>query len=554
MIKGHRETHPLRKGSARSAIAWLALAMALALPLGVSAGATPKASAAIRWEPCSAGAMLPRAAKCGWLDVAEDRAAASGRRIALRVIVSPAIAKTPAADPVFFLAGGPGQGAAALAQIGGDFLDFLRKERTLVFMDQRGTGASHALACDLYQPAAPAPAYAEIFPLAAVRTCRDALSKTADLRLYGTAQAVEDLDALRSALGAETLNLLAGSYGTIVAQEYLRRHPLRVRSVALESVAGTDFRMPLPFARAAQSSLEAVFAACDAAPACAAAFPRLPAKLAAVLTALASKPAALVVEGAGGAPQQVELSRDVFAERLRLMLYSVASAREVPYIIDRAAAGDFAPFAARVAVQLSSNQLAFGMYFSVTCAEALARISEGDIGPATAGTFLGEGRVRAHQKACVGWPLAAQQKEFFEPIRSTVPALLLSGALDPATPPQAGTELLAGLPNGRQVLLPAVAHAIGSPCVEGLVAAFIESASADHLDLSCVSAQAWPPFKLPAGATAPATTPATRPPPKAGRSGSPARNRSRAPSAVPRSRDPRSPRPRSPARGRDRAR
>ena len=497
MVKSRVEVDRFAIRAMRRTRAWLPLALALALPQHLPAEPPPKASASIHWEPCSPKAMLPRAARCGWLEVAENRAVASGRRIALRVIVSPAIAKTPAADPVFFLAGGPGQGAAALAEIGGDFLDFLRQERMLVFMDQRGTGASHPLACNLYSPSAPAPAYAEIFPLAAVRACRDALSKTADLRLYGTEQAVEDLEALRAALGANTLNLLAGSYGTVVAQEYVRSYPHRVRSVVLESVAGTDFRMPLPFARAAQSSLDAVFAACAAAPACAAAFPRLPAKLAAVLAALAAKPATLVVEGGAGSREHVELSRDVFAERLRLMLYSVTSAREVPLIIDRAAAGDFEPFAKRVAGQLSANPLAFGMYFSVTCSEGLARISESEIGPATAGTFLGEGRIRAHQKACVDWPTALPKKEFFAPVRSTLPALLLSGALDPATPPQAGADVLAGFSNAKQVLLPAVAHAIGSPCVEGLVAAFVKSASAERLDLSCVSAQAWPPFELP---------------------------------------------------------
>jgi len=114
---------------------------------------------------------------CGKYDVFEDRTAQSGRRITLYVVVLSALAVKPEHDPVFFLYGGPGEGAAVSASRGGDdYWRELRRERDLVFIDQRGTGNSHRLYCNLYDNKTDVQIYFnDMFPIDKIRACREQL-------------------------------------------------------------------------------------------------------------------------------------------------------------------------------------------------------------------------------------------------------------------------------------------------------------------------------------------------------------------------------------------
>jgi pimeloyl-ACP methyl ester carboxylesterase len=137
--------------------------------------------------------------------VLEDRTAQSGRRITLNVVVLSALAVKPKRDPVFFLYGGPGVGAAVSASRGGDdYWQEFRRERDLVFIDQRGTGNSHRLNCDLYDDKTDVQNYFnDMFPVDKIRACRKQLQKIADLKLYTTPIAMDDIDEVREAMGYE---------------------------------------------------------------------------------------------------------------------------------------------------------------------------------------------------------------------------------------------------------------------------------------------------------------------------------------------------------------
>src|SRR5690349_4277384 len=188
-----------------------------------SAAATPRLALA----PCALpGVPATVGAKCGTLTVLENRAAKSGRTIGLRVVVLPATGAKRAPDPIFFIAGGPG--SSIVAEAGGIATDAarLRERRDLVLVDQRGTGGSHPITCQFYGPPDSLQSYlGDFMPPDAVRRCRDENAKTTDLTQYTTTIAVDDLDDVRAALGAERINLVGGSYGTRAAQEYMRRHP-----------------------------------------------------------------------------------------------------------------------------------------------------------------------------------------------------------------------------------------------------------------------------------------------------------------------------------------
>jgi pimeloyl-ACP methyl ester carboxylesterase len=415
---------------------------------------------------------------CGQHEVFEDRAAQAGRRITLKIVVVPALSAPPAGDPVFVFVGGPGLGAASgVRGDGGGLTNRLRRERDVVFVDQRGTGASHRLPCSFADD--PTQSYVtDLLPVDRIRACREAAAAGANVTLYTTPIAMEDLDEIRAALGYEQINLYGVSYGAQAALQYLRQYPRRVRVIAIAGVATPAAKQPLSFARAAHDAMRALIADCAGDAVCARAFPKLEDEFQAVLTAAEAG--------------RATMARAVFVERLRLMLYDLESARRVPLVVHRAAQGDWGPF-----MRLSPTGITSGvsaMYLTVTCAETTSQISEPDIVRETRDTFVGEYRTRAHLRACREWPRAQVPPAYYEPVTSAVPALILSGELDAATPAHFARTAARSLRNGRHVIARNVAHDYSSDCMQRLVAEFIAAGSARDLDIACVHALRRPPF------------------------------------------------------------
>src|ERR671914_258517 len=156
----------------RSAL-FLTLAAVLALP--ALAAKVPSAKRHSQLTPCKISSDNKEVdAFCGTYQVWENRVAKSGRKIGLKVVVLPALSRRPKPDPIFFLAGGPGQAATEIA--GGAASDPLRRKRDFVFIDQRGTGEPDKLGCELGGREEDLQSYlGEMFPVEAVRQCREEL-------------------------------------------------------------------------------------------------------------------------------------------------------------------------------------------------------------------------------------------------------------------------------------------------------------------------------------------------------------------------------------------
>ncbi len=431
----------------------------------------------------------------GLYPVSENRAEGEGRKIALEVLVLPAKSEKPQPDPIFYLAGGPGVNALT-ARIA--FRDASwRQDRDIVFISQRGTGGTVRLDCDLPGGDDDLAGYLNpAFDPESFRDCLRELELKADLRRYSTPAAMDDIDEIRAALGYGQINLMGGSYGTRAALVYMRRHPETVRCAVLNGVAPLKFTNPLYHAWGAQLAIERIFAECAEEEACNAAFPNLPSKLAAVLNRLEAEPAAVTVRHpATGEEVPATLGREGFAEGLRVMMYR--DSRRVPLHIQRAYEGDLDAVAqaALEAERSVRDLIAFGMLMCVTCSEDVARIDPELVGPLTAGTFSGPGRVRRQMEACEVWPRSDLPEGFAEPVVVEVPVLILSGSLDPVTPPEWGELLAAQLPHGRHVIVPG-AHGVMGPCVNGIVQQLLDSGSVADLDTSCVKKMGLGPFVL----------------------------------------------------------
>ena len=435
-------------------------------------------------------------ARCGVLKVPEDRAHPEKRQIELRIAVVPALAREPAPDPLFLLAGGPGQAATdALGPLLGAF-ERVRRTRDLVLVDQRGTGASNPLKCDLHQPDAP---LAERLRADAidVETFKKCLAGyQADTRFYTSAIAMQDLDDVRAALGYAQINLWGGSYGTRASLVYLRDHGEHARTAILDGVAPPQLLLPLNFAADAQRSIDLLFSQCDKDAACAKAFPSLPGRFNQLLKDLESKPARTRVQDPlTGAWSDVELTRDAFASGLRGILYQQDLASLVPLMIDRATKGDFGPFIAGSAALDNGGPggMSLGMTFSVVCAEDLRGVTQAQADEEARGTFLGPKSARDFLSICSFWPRGEAPP--IAAVKSNVPVLLLSGELDPATPPRWADLAAETLPNSVRFVVPGVGHgATAEGCVPQLIEQFLDKKDPKKLDASCLTKLKRPPF------------------------------------------------------------
>jgi pimeloyl-ACP methyl ester carboxylesterase len=438
---------------------------------------------------------------CGTYAVWENRTTRTGRKIDLNIVVLPALGKDVAPDPIFAFAGGPGDFVTHGA--GGWVQDReLRAHRDVVLVDQRGTGGSHRLDCKLPRDPSDVQAYFEPpLPPDEVRRCRAELEANADLTQYTTSIAADDIDDVRTWLGYDKINLQGGSYGTRAALVYLRRHGDHVRTASLLGVVGMDQYLPLFHARDGKHALDLLFEACAKEPACAAAFPELPGEHERVLAALdRARASATVQSPVDHRPVPVTISRDVFAEQIRFTLYNAATASATPYVVHRAAQGDFDPFA-NLAMQWEPelrNVLAYGMHVSVTCAEDVPFMSPDVIEPLIAGTYLRGYRVQQQIAACQKWPHGDIPADFHQPVTSDVPVLMISGPYDPVTPPRWAEQTGQHLSHSLHLIIPDGHHGPGGlshdECLGGLASQFLERGTTEGLNTSCVATMKRPPF------------------------------------------------------------
>ncbi len=432
------------------------------------------------------------AARCISIEVPENRDAPQVRTLKLSVAVVPA-REPDGRPPVVLLAGGPGQGAQATYGPALSVFDAIGEHHDLVLLDQRGTGESHALVCEDTQVLNLQEAVSLQVDGARIEACRDA--QEADLTQYTTAHAVEDLVVVLERLGYAKAHLVGGSYGTRVALAFARAHRDKTASIVIDGVAPPDFAMPLSFAKDAEAALEAMVADCAAHPACAEAFGELRANLRAVATLPARE--VTVTHPRTGAPETLQLSGRALAGGMRGMLYAPELAALLPLAITAAAREDFDPLVAQAALlgDGMGGSLSEGLFLSVVCAEDVPYITEQRAAQESAGTLLGMMFIEHLRTTCAHWVRAPIAADFRDPVVSDVPALVLSGQLDPVTPPRWGAHALQTLENGRHVVVPGAGHGITTlPCADTVLAAFFASGDASAVDASCLESRKRPPF------------------------------------------------------------
>ena len=432
-------------------------------------------------KPCRL-AGVEHEALCGVARRPLDPGQRAGPGIDVHYAVLPALARNRQPDPVFFFAGGPGQSAMDLAGQVSRLLARVANRRDIVLVDQRGTGQSAPLNCDQPQPTG---ALADLVDSARaiqrLQACRLRLEQLPHGRLqhFTTHVAMQDVEAVRQALGATHINLVGGSYGTRAALEYMRQFPQGVRRAVLDGVAPADMALPASFSPDNQAALDAVIDACAEQKACATRLPGLRQRWQRLLASLPRTVSA--AHPVTGQVQSLELTRDSVLGMARSPLYVPALAAALPFAVHEAAEGRFEPLLG-LSTALTSGRpvpMAEGMHFSVVCAEDLPRLAQSADRP---GADFGEMAAQLYRQVCAAWPRGAVPPAFYTLPSAPAATLVLSGGVDPVTPPRHGERVSKALgAKARHVVVAQAGHGVmGIACMRDVLFRFLDAASDDE--------------------------------------------------------------------------
>jgi pimeloyl-ACP methyl ester carboxylesterase len=426
-------------------------------------------------------------ALCGVISVSEDRESTEGREIDLNIMLLPATSARVLPDPIFFLAGGPGQSAVDTGPSLFSRLKDIRRERDVILVDQRGTGNSNSLACELNISAIESMSLSAkeygARQLAKLKVCLSEYD--ADPSLYTTPIAMDDLNEVREKLGYERINLYGISYGTRAALVYLRRHESSVRSMIIDSVVPLTMTIPENVANDAQTSFALLVDDCKSQAGCNEAFPNLHAHLKALVKRLTDSPEEIsVLHPRTGEMMTGPLDPILISRLIRSILYNRTLSSLLPLAIEEAWSGNYQPLST-LGYAFTGDEdelgISMGMMASVLCSEDMTLISE----PHHSDDF-DNALFETLNPLCQFWPKGNIPPSYFEAVESNVPVLLTSGALDPITPPKYGTEAALTLSNSRHLIVAGVGHAASvNGCLPKLMNTFLEDLKTSKLDASC---------------------------------------------------------------------
>jgi pimeloyl-ACP methyl ester carboxylesterase len=462
----------------------------ICLPLLTANAEQPDTSHALELSACriNAGPGYPGIkARCGTFARPENPADPTSPRLSLKVAVVDALSLEPQPDPFVPIAGGPGGSTIRFYSAYAGAFEKVRRERDILLLDQRGTGESAPMTCDLDEEVLDGQ-YSTERTIEDTQRCLDELPH--DVRFFTTSVAVQDLEALRQALGYPSLNLYGSSYGTRVAQHFLRRYPESTRTVILDGVVPPQIALGPGIATEAQKALDAIFLRCAESPACNTRFPDIAKDFAAVESALADAVVELSLPNPlTGKLDSVDFGAPELAGAIRLLSYHPNSVALLPLLVHEAANGNYAPLAAQFLMisETMADALALGMHNAVVCTEDfpffdIAAISDETLGA----TYIGPLQLDALKDMCSIWPQGPMDEHFKTPVQSGHPVLLLSGEADPVTPPHFADLAAVDLSNARHIVGRRQGHGQAPRgCMPDIIGRFVSSAALDELGEDC---------------------------------------------------------------------
>lgn len=446
---------------------------------------TAMVQAAPAWEACDEALPARLDPQCARVPVALNPDQPRGEQIALHVMRYAARYQADQREPVFLLAGGPGQGGSDVFPALLRQFDALRAHHPLIIVDQRGTGRSTRPQCEMEESRELVPPSREEI-LRQTRRCLETVDL--DVRYFTTREAVMDLDAVRQALGVEKISLYGGSYGTRLATGYMHAFPQHLQRVILDGVVPVDEPLGVHHAVNLQRVLDRMARQCEQTDACRKQWPELAAHMAALPDRAEQQGGMLRLRHPrSGEWTTLPLSRSLPQITLRMYAYQGSQLALLPWMIEQAWAGDWQPLAAQglmLSEQLGES-IAVIMQNSILCTEDWPFMAAMPVD--NRGTVLGDSLMEQIEAICSVWPRGQRIAGVRQPLKTSVPTLLLSGQWDPVTPPAFGERLQQQIPNSRHLVAPGQGHlVILGRCMGRIAGDFIDGTALDALDTGCL--------------------------------------------------------------------
>jgi pimeloyl-ACP methyl ester carboxylesterase len=452
------------------------------------------------------GAADPRLS-CWAMDVPENYDDPDGRRIDVTYYIwesaTPEADRAP--DPIAYAPGGPRGSAFNTLRIFPN--RDVQGDRDLVMMDTRGNSPMAnddrgipASGCpELYDSvlgifAANDPIEDEYAVLAGGwQACLDRLRADGwDLDQYNTTNVVNDLEQLRAVLGYDQWNFYSESYSTLYALHYMREHPDRLRAVLIDSATPPDAGAwsPAAVGDAVDVVFQAMVDGCAASPECAASYPDVRGAFDRAVERLNAEPYPVTLEHPlTGAPVTINVDGNDLAFGIG-ELADASTFPALPGIIQALADGDNSIIDASAGRLIGIADGGLGLSGATVCHDYGADPSRVMTGPddalATAEPWQHLGYLS--NMPCEIVDVAAAPDGFNDAVTSDVPALVVVGRLDSATPPADSLATAASLGDATVALFEYESHVPvrTNDCARAVTVAFWDDLGA--VDLSCVAA------------------------------------------------------------------
>lgn len=425
--------------------------------------------------------------KCGAINVPEDYTKPEGKSISINFAILPAIDHTQNNIPLLFLAGGPGQAAVELGAHLNSSFNEIKKTRDIILIDQRGTGLSQPLQCEDSHSDRLYSLIPEEYPEQETLNCINQLKKSHRLSQYNSENAIRDFDAVRQALGYNKVHLYGGSYGTRAALVYMRLFPQSLESVVLDSVAPIEVPIGL-FGASSARSFNLLLEHCAKQLSCNNAFPNLKAEFDIVMKRLADKVVTLTIHHPRlGSPTEFKLSQGKFINILFKQLYGMETRSLLPLVIHQAFLENYQPLVGLISAADEAMNMYVGLTFNIVCNEDMPRITKDMLIEDSNNEFGGNISNLAFKEVCALWPTYQVEESFYHPVTANIPTLILSGNLDPVTPPSNGKKSDLSLPNSNHIIAENSAHIVTSnACCIAMVNDFLNHLDPKKVDNTCL--------------------------------------------------------------------
>ncbi len=436
--------------------------------------------------------------RCLYINVPRDYANPSKGNLDLHITFAPAFREKAKSDPLVVLAGGPGQSGSSIVAILDAGLNRVRATRDIIFIDQRGTGKSGKLSCDSLNR------IESVDHAENEKVLHDCLSSLKpDLSQYTTRASAQDIDRVRSSLGFAQINLWGASYGTRLAQEYARMFPKNLRSMVIDGVVSPQQNVGLLSSDTGRAT-KLLVQHCQNDANCQRQFPQFAQQLDDIMTrAKRGNEIVHAKHPVTGKDLKFPLRHEDVSESLRSMLYVPSHAARMPWIVQQAHGGNWQPLVAASFTNTSWQQdgMAIGLTLAVLCGEDVGHIKAEDLLSETPLSFLGDSWAKKLQRWCGIIKLPARERPSTSKIET--PTLLLSGAIDPVTPPTRATEAMQYLLNSQHLIAEQASHGVSQfGCTQRLIRQFIDAPN-KKVDGACLKEIGKPPFVMSAAGAEP---------------------------------------------------